>query len=56
MEDFLTDYVNMYADARDIEIDDELMTTIVDGLMNEDEIWDILDSYISDYLEEKEEE
>ena len=54
MEKFLKDYVKMYAESSEVELNREQVATIVNRLMEEDEIWDTLDSYISDYFEEME--
>ena len=54
MEKFLKDYVQMYAESSEVDINRAQVATIVNRLMNEDDIWDTLDSYISDYLEEME--
>ena len=56
MEKFLKDYVKMYAESGEIELNPSQITALVNYLMNEDEIWDTLDSYIYDYLEEMEDD
>lgn len=52
MERFLKDYVKMYAESSEVDVNREQVATIVNRLMNEDDIWDTLDSYIADYFEE----
>lgn len=54
MERFLKDYVKMYAESSEVDLNKDQVTSIVNRLMEEDEIWDTLDSYISDYFEEME--
>ena len=50
MEEFLTDYVEMMADANEIELNKTQMQSIVNNLRQEDEIWDILDSYVTEEI------
>ena len=56
MEKFLKDYVKMYAETAEVELTKDQLASIVNRIMNEDDIWDTMDSYISDYLEEMEED
>lgn len=51
MEKFLRDYVKMYTESNGIKLTNASLTTIVNNLMEEDEIWDTLDSYITNYLD-----
>lgn len=50
MEEFLKDYVEMMADANEIELNKTQMQSIVNNLRQEDEIWDILDSYVTEEI------
>jgi hypothetical protein len=50
MEEFLRDYVQMIAEQQDIELDEARMLEIVNNLMDEDEIWNALDSHVNDEL------
>ena len=50
MEEFLKDYVEMMADANEIELNKTQMQSIVNNLRHEDEIWDILDSYVTEEI------
>lgn len=52
MEKFLKDYVKMYANANGSNLSKKQLQEIVNSLMNEEEIWNTLDSYIYNYLEE----
>lgn len=56
MEEFLTDYVQMMADAQDLELTPDEMQKIVNRLKDEEAIWDTVDFYIhqafDSYLEE----
>lgn len=54
MEKFLKDYVKMYVETAEIELTKDQLTSIVNRIMEEDDIWDTMDSYIADYLEEME--
>ena len=50
MEEFLNDYVQMMADVNEIKLSETQMQTIVNNLRQEDEIWDILDSYVTEEI------
>lgn len=52
MEKFLKDYVKMYVETAEIELTKDQLASIVNRIMEEDDIWDTMDSYITDYLEE----
>lgn len=54
MEKFLKDYVKMYVETAEIELTKDQLASIVNRIMEEDDIWDTMDSYIADYLEEME--
>lgn len=46
MEEFLKDYVTMIAEARDEELTNQELSIIVHKLQNDEELWDIFDSYV----------
>ena len=46
MKEFLENYVQMMADANEIKLNKDQMQTIVNNLHHEDEIWEVLDSYV----------
>ena len=46
MKDFLTDYVNMILDVKDLDINDSQFDNIIDSLCNDEELWDYVDSTI----------
>ena len=48
MEEFLNDYVQMMAEAQEIELNDSELQTIVNNLMENEVIWDVLDEHIND--------
>ena len=50
MEEFLKDYVEMIADTNEIKLNKTQMQTIVNNLRQEDEIWDVLDSYVTEEI------
>ena len=50
MKEFLENYVQMMADANEIKLNKEQMQTIVNNLHQEDEIWDVLDSYVMEEI------
>lgn len=57
MEKFLKDYVQMISEEHTGErLNKNKLQDIVNSLMDEDEIWDVLDSYIYEYLDDAEEE
>ena len=51
MEDFLKDYVEMMADARDMNLSDEQLQDIVNNLSDNEELWDTFDGYVGDELD-----
>lgn len=59
MDEFLRDYVQMMADAKEIELSEEEIENMVERLKCEDAIWDTVDFYIHQafetYLEEDDE-
>ena len=52
MEKFLKDYVKMMAEEKAAKLSKDEIKTIVNNLMDEDEIWDVLDSYVNAEIEE----
>ena len=50
MKEFLENYVQLMADANEIKLNKEQMQTIVNNLHQEDEIWDVLDSYVMEEI------
>ena len=54
MEEFLRSYVRMMAETMEIKLTRKQLQTIVHNLECEDEIWETLDSYIQDELEDVE--
>ena len=51
MEEFLKDYVEMMADARDMNLSDEQLQDIANNLSGNEELWDIFDGYVGDELD-----
>lgn len=54
MEEFLNDYVQMMAEAQEIELNDSELQTIVNNLMENEVIWDVLDEHINDEFDDME--
>ena len=54
MEKFLKDYVKMYAESSEVELNREQVATIVNRLMNNDVVWEVLDEHIRYEFEEME--
>lgn len=50
MEEFLTDYVEMMAEANDLELTKNQMQEIVNNLRSEEELWDIFDSFVTEEI------
>lgn len=46
MEDFLLNYVEEMAEVRDQEINRTQLCIIVDSIMENDELWDTIDSLV----------
>lgn len=46
MEEFLTDYVQMMAEAKELELNTQQVKQIVNRLEHEDAIWDTVDFYV----------
>lgn len=47
---FLYETVAMIAEAGDLELTSEQMKTIVENLMQNEELWDIVDGYVIDEI------
>ena len=54
MEEFLNDYVQMMAKAQEIELDKSTLQEIVNNLMENEEIWDVLDEHINNEFDDME--
>ena len=50
MEKFLKDYVKMYAETCEVKLNKTQLQNIVNNLMEEDELWDTVDSFISETI------
>ena len=50
MENFIKDYVEMIAESQEINLTEKQINKIVNNLMNEDEIWDMFDTYINEEI------
>ena len=53
MEEFLTDYVEMIAEARELELNNSQIKRIVNNLRDDESLWDIFDSYVNDEIDEE---
>lgn len=51
MEEFLNDYVQMIAEAQDIELNNKQLQVIVNRIREDESLWDTFDSYIIDEIE-----
>lgn len=47
MEEFLKDYVQMMAEARELKLNNPQLQSIVNNLMECEVIWDVLDEHIN---------
>lgn len=56
MKRFLNDYVQMIVENREMELNPDQMEEIVNSLMDEEEIWEVLDMHINDRLDNINEE
>lgn len=54
MEKFLKDYVTTYAEASGRRLSGKQISQIVNTLMNYDELWDTVDSYVLEIIKEVE--
>ena len=53
MRDFLTDYVQMIAENHNSNITQDKLNSIVEYLMEDEEVWNLVDSIIIDKLERR---
>lgn len=51
MENFIKDYVEMIAESQEINLTKKQINKIVNSLINGNEIWDALDNYIIEEIE-----
>lgn len=51
MEEFLTDYVKMMAEAKDMNLSQAQMQEIVNNLQDNEDLWDTFDGYVGDELD-----
>lgn len=54
MEEFLTDYIQMIAEAQDIELDKSTLQEIVNSIASNEVVWDVLDEHINYEFDERE--
>lgn len=54
MKDFFKDYVEMISETNAYECDEATVNKVVDAICANDEIWDMIDSYIMDCLDHPE--
>ena len=54
MEEFLTDYIQMMAEAQDIELDESTLQEIVNSIAANEVVWDVLDEHINYEFDERE--
>lgn len=55
MREFLEEYVEMIAENHNSNITQDKLNSIVEYLMEDEEVWDLVDSIIIDKLDNKEE-
>jgi hypothetical protein len=53
MEEFLTDYVQMMAEAQDITLTPETLQEIVNSIAANETVWEVLDEHINYEFDEK---
>ncbi len=53
MEDFLNDYIQMMAEAQDIELDESTLQEIVNSIAANETVWEVLDEHINYEFDEK---
>ena len=53
MEKFLKDYVQMIAEASELELNNSQIKRIVNNLRENEELWDMFDSYVNDEIDEE---
>lgn len=54
MEEFLTDYVQMMAEAQDIKLTPDMLQEIVNSIAANETVWEVLDEHINYEFDEKE--
>ena len=54
MREFLNDYVQMIAENHNSNITKDELNSVVEYLMEEEEVWNLIDSIIIDKLDNKE--
>lgn len=54
MKEFLTDYIQMIAEAQDIELDESTLQEIVNSIASNEVVWDVLDEHINYEFDERE--
>lgn len=50
MEEFLTDYVQMMAEAQEIDLNPAKVASIVNSLQQDEELWDTFDSFVNNAI------
>lgn len=53
MEEFLKDYVKTMVEARERNLNNAQLQSIVNSLQDEESLWDIFDSYVNDAIDEE---
>ena len=53
MEEFLKDYVQMIAEAREVELNSSQLQVIVNSLRADEELWDTFDSFVNDKIDKE---
>lgn len=53
MEEFLNNYVQMIAEARELKLNNPQLQSIVNSLQEDESLWDIFDSYVNDAIDEE---
>ena len=54
MEEFLTDYIQMIAEAQEIKLDESTLQEIVNSIAENEVVWDVLDEHINYEFDERE--
>ena len=54
MEEFLTDYIQMMAEAQEIKLDELTLQEIVNSIAANETVWDVLDEHINYEFDERE--
>ena len=53
MEEFLKDYVQMIAEAREVKLNSSQLQAIVNSLRAGEELWDTFDSFVNDEIDKE---